>query len=618
MSWNKVTNETPSANITKATRHPHGPSKFGASAPARSRRISALLTLALAGISLGGCGTDGNTAAKNIGDYFNLRNSFLNPSEVGRFDKANPWGEVRPVTWPILEQFDVVDEPTDRWPNAADPLPSDLVADQKEYAIGASDTVRISVYELVVPGNDYFKETTVSEAGTVTLQNLGAIQVAGLTAAQIEEKIGQLAVEKNLLLPKGNGNPGPQVTVTLLASRTRVFSALGAVARPGTYNVLGNNFRMLDALALVGDGGTQPGQDYIYVIRQAPLGIAGTSETVPTAHPANVPGASAPKNPTDGNPLEAIDDIEKSTTKPATSPSSLTPSSALPKLVRPLPVAVEMAAKNGGSIVLAEADLDAAISGSSTAPAPVPATSTTPAPAATSPTTAPADDLLSNAVTNTTQKAGNYMYIDGKWVQVPASPQPTTLPSTDIAMTQPALPPLHPERVATNANPALSGAESQSTQRVIRIPITPLREGNPKYNIVIRPGDVINLPSVEPGEFYMMGQVARPGVYTLTGRKITLKMAIASAGNLGALAIPRRCEVIRRIGPNQEAVVQVNLQAIFDGEQPDIFLKPNDLVNVGSDMLAPFLAVTRNAYRASYGWGFIYDKNFASNNNNGN
>ena len=55
--------------------------------------------------------------------------------------------------------------------------------------------------------------------------------------------------------------------------------------------------------------------------------------------------------------------------------------------------------------------------------------------------------------------------------------------------------------------------------------------------------------------------------------------------------------------------LQVDLQRIFDGEEPDIFLKANDLVNVGTDFIAPFLAVTRNAYRASYGWGFIYDRN---------
>ena len=167
------------------------------------------------------------------------------------------------------------------------------------------------------------------------------------------------------------------------------------------------------------------------------------------------------------------------------------------------------------------------------------------------------------------------------------------------------------------AGPAAAGPattpEALSQQRVIRIPIAALREGVSKYNVIIRPGDIINVPPVEPGEFYLMGHVARPGVYTLTGRKITLKQAVASAGGLDALAIPRRCDLIRRIGTDQEATVQVNLQAIFDGEQPDLFLKPNDVVNVGTDAVAPFLAVMRNAYRASYGWGFTYDENFNTN-----
>ena len=153
-------------------------------------------------------------------------------------------------------------------------------------------------------------------------------------------------------------------------------------------------------------------------------------------------------------------------------------------------------------------------------------------------------------------------------------------------------------------------AEALNGQRVIRIPIGPLRAGDPRYNIVINPGDKINVPPVEQGEFYMMGHVSRPGVFSLTGRRITLKMAVAAAGSLDPLAIPRRCELTRRIGTNQEAIVQVDLQAIFDGEQPDIFLKPNDVVNVGTDMLAPILAVTRNAYRLSYGFGFVYDRNF--------
>ena len=179
------------------------------------------------------------------------------------------------------------------------------------------------------------------------------------------------------------------------------------------------------------------------------------------------------------------------------------------------------------------------------------------------------------------------IYVDGKWVEVS--------PSTAMQnMSQ---------------NEAIAAATGVTGTRVIRIPITPLLEGDPRYNVVIHPGDIIRVPNIEPGEFYLMGHVGRPGVYSLTGRKVTLKMAIAASGGLDAVAIPRRCDLIRRVG-NTEVTIQVDLQRIFDAEQPDIFLKPYDLVNVGTDMIAPFLAVTRNAYRASYGWGFTYDRNF--------
>jgi len=77
------------------------------------------------------------------------------------------------------------------------------------------------------------------------------------------------------------------------------------------------------------------------------------------------------------------------------------------------------------------------------------------------------------------------------------------------------------------------------------------------------------------------------------------------------LADPTRLELIRRIGPDQEQIVQVNLDRIFAGMEQDVFLKPDDIINVGTNPVMPFLAVLRNAFRATYGFGFIYDRNFA-------
>ena len=85
----------------------------------------------------------------------------------------------------------------------------------------------------------------------------------------------------------------------------------------------------------------------------------------------------------------------------------------------------------------------------------------------------------------------------------------------------------------------------------------------------------------------------------------------AAAGGLGPLADPTRCEVVRRIGQKKEETIMVDLDKIASGEHPDFFIKPDDWVNVGTNPTARWRAVLRNAFRATYGFGFIYDRNFA-------
>ena len=147
--------------------------------------------------------------------------------------------------------------------------------------------------------------------------------------------------------------------------------------------------------------------------------------------------------------------------------------------------------------------------------------------------------------------------------------------------------------------------------RLIRIPVEKLLAGDPRFNIIIEPGDTINVPVDIIGEFAIMGNVNRSGYIDITGRPMTLKMAIAAAGGLGPLAVPKNVEVIRRIGTAREEIVLVDLDRIASGEQPDFFIKPNDLINVGTDPAARWRAVLRNAFRATYGFGFVYDRNFA-------
>ena len=77
------------------------------------------------------------------------------------------------------------------------------------------------------------------------------------------------------------------------------------------------------------------------------------------------------------------------------------------------------------------------------------------------------------------------------------------------------------------------------------------------------------------------------------------------------MAWPTRCEVRRRLDGDREEITQWDLARIIEGKDPDFYLKPNDVVRVGTHAIAPLLATIRNSFRFTYGFGFVYDRNFA-------
>lgn len=179
--------------------------------------------------------------------------------------------------------------------------------------------------------------------------------------------------------------------------------------------------------------------------------------------------------------------------------------------------------------------------------------------------------------------SGQWLYLNGEWVLV----------SRQVSA------------------PGAEGPSQLFTQRVIRVPVKPLVAGDARYNIVIRPNDIVRVPPPPQGTVFLAGQVARPGSFGLAP-KLTLTRAIYAGGGLGTLAVPERTDLIRMVGPNQQAMIRLNLRAITEGSQPDIFLKENDVVNVGTNFWMYPLAVIRSGFRASYGFGFLLDRNFGS------
>ena len=151
------------------------------------------------------------------------------------------------------------------------------------------------------------------------------------------------------------------------------------------------------------------------------------------------------------------------------------------------------------------------------------------------------------------------------------------------------------------------------TQRVIRVPVKPLVAGDARYNIVIRPGDIVRVPPSEIGNFYVDGEVVRPGVFALPQvGKLTLLRAVTSTGGLSPVAIPERVDLTRIVGPDEQATIMLNLRAIAEGTQPDVYIRRDDLINVGTNFWATPLAVIRGGFRTSYGFGFLLDRNFGN------
>jgi len=128
----------------------------------------------------------------------------------------------------------------------------------QEYRIGPKDLLEISVF-----GADELSRTVrVSEDGKVTLPLLGEVLVDGLTKSEVEKKLGQLLGEKYV--------QNPQVTVFIREYQSKRVSVLGAVEKPGPYQLLGRQTLMQiisEAGGLTRDAGNE-----IVIIRQLPDG----------------------------------------------------------------------------------------------------------------------------------------------------------------------------------------------------------------------------------------------------------------------------------------------------------------------------------------------------------
>jgi protein involved in polysaccharide export with SLBB domain len=456
--------------------------------------------------------------------------------------------ENTPTRVPILTHLAPIEEADPLLVEATDIRADDLIPETESYRVGAGDLMAITIYDLVEPGRPEQLPRSVDQNGYIEIPQLGRIFVAGLTEAEVAQAI---RVKMAPLVAN------PLVSVVVESRQQQTYHLTGAVENPGPYLIPKADYRVYQAL--IAAGNFPESTDYVYIIRQVPL----TPEAMgikPEAIEDAVNGRQGPVNAQDPKNGENLLDL-------------------IDELGAPAP-----------AVVSADGEL-AMLPAYQPESAPEPLVDLLPPAETAEPN---ASGRAGGAGDDRASDGARWVFRDGKWVR--------------IQRTGPAV----PRQPGARVDP-LAEASNLVTQRVIRVPLKPLIAGDARYNIIVRPGDVLRVPPQEQGFVYVDGEVANPGVYALPSiGRLTLTRVITAAGGLGGLAIPSRVDVTRVVGPNEQATIMVDYRAIAEGTQPDIYLKRDDRINIGTNFWATPLAIIRGGFRTNYGFGFLLDRNFGN------
>ncbi len=551
----------------------------------------------------------------------------MDPSRTGYF-------EYTPTAIPVLRRLDVIE--VEEEPYATEvgaPKGDDLSVAQLEYTFGSGDQLDVQIMDLFQEGKAENFRRTVDQAGMILLPVVGSVHASGLTQQQLVTEISD-RLSQHL--------PNPQVDVTVVEGRAFTFTVDGAVRNPGVYSLSRPDFDVRQAVALA--GGAPAGIRNVLVVRviedveademegapatpktpKAPAGKpsqpakpgdqpeqpaapsiddlinqiapAGSGQAAPSAQPGAQPGAAPAPAPASG-PAPAPAPAPSPAPPPA--PGS-EPAPTTPPIEPPAPPATAPGAMRTQSV---PPDVAPPVEAPSTQDKPVP----NPAQATVAPPQRASGD------------EAQYYFDQQKqeWILVPAAE------ARAIEAGNPALRPNSPQGAVTGAvaSQATAGAlmkpgsfrlpTGQKT-RVITVDWVRLQRGDLRQNVIIHPADKVYVEPVE-GVVYIDGEIARPGVYSLPQvGELTLSRLVSAAGGLGQVAIPQRVDLIRKISVDREAAIRVNLAAIRNRAEPDIELRPDDQIIIGTNFFATPLAVIRNGFRMTYGFGFLLDRNFGN------
>lgn len=454
-----------------------------------------------------------------------------------------------PTTIPILDRIDVIEQEDEFWGQVTNVMPEDLMPSDLRYVLAPGDIITVEIYELYAEQQWQFSTRRIDAQGRFRLPEIGEIVAAGKTVQEFEDEI----VERYSAFVAQ-----PLVNVLLEEGQAFTYTIYGYLANSGVFTLRDPNLRLLDALAMV--GGVPMTVERIYIIREVPL-----TEEVRPSYERERGSERTPSTPRrEDQPVDIDELIEQLRDRPDVEPGMMRQRAA---------DSASIPERNVAMTRLVDVD------------------DLVPVRVAEEPPVDLEDIRQRAANSRAPEPDDTFIYVEelGEWVR---------------ARTQ--------RRDSSGDQP-----EAEETrlilERIIEIPYQRLARGDSSLNVVIRPNDRIYIEGPTPGLVYISGEIARPGVYDLPAvGRLTLSRFVAAAGDPSPIAVPERVDLTRIVGEGREATVRVNLAAIRRRTEPDLYLKPNDHVIIGTSWVATPLAIIRNGFRATYGFGFLLDRNFGN------
>jgi len=132
----------------------------------------------------------------------------------------------------------------------------------REYMIGPRDLLEVKVFELP----ELNQTVRVSEDGSITLPLLGPVEVGGLTKDGAERKLASLLEARFV--------KNAQVTLFIKEYQSKMVSVIGAVEKPGMYELVGRQ-NLLQMVSKAG-GFTERAANEVFVLREGKNGITAS------------------------------------------------------------------------------------------------------------------------------------------------------------------------------------------------------------------------------------------------------------------------------------------------------------------------------------------------------